>query len=76
MLYNLPGDYFNTYIKNVLSVTKSDVQRVAKKYIDPKNIAIIIVGDKKTVEKGLNDLKLGTLKNMKIEDVLGKMPVL
>jgi len=76
MLYNLPGDYFNTYIKNVLSVTKSDVRRVAKKYIDPKNIAIIVVGDKKTVEKGLNDLKLGTLKNMKIEDVLGKMPVL
>jgi len=52
------------------------VQRVAKKYIDPKNLAIIIVGDKKTVEKGLNDLKLGTLKNMKIEDVLGKMPVM
>ncbi len=76
MLYHLPDNYFNTYIHNVLTVTKSDVERVAKKYVDPENIAIIIVGDRKNVAKGLEDLKLGTVKEMKIEDVLGKMPVL
>jgi zinc protease len=76
VLYNLPDSYFNTYIKNVLAVSKADVQRVAKKYIDPENIAIIVVGDRKSIEKGLADLKLGTIKNLKIEDVLGKMPVI
>lgn len=76
MLYDFPDNYFNTYIGNVLAVTKSDVERVAKKYVDPENIAIIIVGDRKTVEKGLQGLKLGKVKDMKIEDVLGKMPVL
>ena len=76
LYYNLPDSYFNNYIKNVLAVTKDDVRRVAKKYIDPDNIAVIVVGDQKTVQKGLEGLKLGTMKTMKIEDVLGKMPVL
>jgi zinc protease len=74
--YNLPDDYFNTYISKILAVTGDDLQRVAKKYIDPNNIAIVVVGDQKTVEKGLKDLNLGTVKPMKIEDVLGKMPKL
>jgi hypothetical protein len=35
-----------------------------------------VVGDQKTIQKGLEGLKLGKMKTMKIEDVLGKMPVL
>lgn len=76
VFYGLPDEYFNTYIKNVMAVTKDDLQRVAKKYIDPDNLTIVIVGDRKSVQKGLEGLKLGKLKTMKIEDVLGKMPVL
>lgn len=76
LYYNLPDSYFNDYIRNVLAVTKDDVRRVAKKYVDPENIAVIVVGDQKVVQKGLEELKLGKLKTMKIEDVLGKMPVL
>jgi predicted Zn-dependent peptidase len=72
--YDLPDDYFNNYTKNVLAVTKDDVQRVAKKYIDPENIAIIIVGDRKTIEKPLEALKLGKIVNLTIQDVLGKAP--
>jgi hypothetical protein len=40
------------------------------------NIVIVIVGDQKKVELSLKDLKLGKIKVMKIEDVLGTMPVL
>jgi len=76
LYYGLPDDYFNNYIKNVLAVTKDDVQRVAKKYVDPENIAVVVVGDQKTVQKGLEGLKLGKMKTLKIEDVLGKIPVL
>ena len=61
--YNLPDDYFNTYISRVLAVTAEDVQRVAAKYIDPENIAIVVVGDRKQVEKGMSNLKLGKVKN-------------
>ncbi len=72
--YNLPEDYFNKYIENVLAVTRKDVERVAKKYIDPSAVNIILVGDRKKIESGVNALNLGPLKNLTIEDVLGKAP--
>ena len=44
-LYDLPEDYLQTYRENVNAVTVEDVSRVAKKYIHPNEIAIVIVGD-------------------------------
>lgn len=74
--YNLPDDYFNTYIQRVQAVTKADVERVAKKYLDPEKVAMIVVGDRKTIEQGVRDLKLGPVEVLSIEDVLGKAPKL
>ncbi len=54
--YGLPDSYFNEYISKVNSVTIADVDRVAKKYLDPSKMAIVIVGDRKTIEPGLKDL--------------------
>ncbi|MBI2620401.1 MAG: insulinase family protein [Ignavibacteriales bacterium] len=76
VLYNLPDDYFNTYVERVLAVSKDDVTRAAKKYIDPEKVAIVVVGDRKEIEKGIRGLKLGKLENLTIEDVLGKPPKL
>ena len=72
--YNLPDDYFNTYVQRVQAVTKADVERVAKKYLDPEKVVIVIVGDRKTIEKGVRELKLGPVEVLSIEDVLGKAP--
>jgi predicted Zn-dependent peptidase len=74
--YKLPDDYFNTYIQKVQAVTKADVERVAKKYLDPEKIAIILVGDRKVIEQGVKDLKLGLIDFLTIEDVLGKVPAM
>jgi zinc protease len=74
--YNLPENYFNTYVGNVLAVTKEDVQRVAKAYIDPARMVIVVVGDRKTIEKGIKSLNLGSVQTMTIEEVLGKPPKL
>jgi len=76
VIYNLPDDYFNTYTPRILAVTKEDVERVARKYIDPERIAIVIVGDRKKIEKGVAALNLGPIENLTIEDVLGKPPVI
>lgn len=46
----LPDDYYQTYAKNVGAVTKEDLLRVAKQYIDLKNLAIVIVGNRSEVE--------------------------
>jgi len=53
----LPDDYYQQYAKKVGAITKDDVMRVAKQYIDLDHLAIVIVGDRKTIEaplKGTN----------------------
>lgn len=44
--YNLPSDYYQTYLEKVESVTKEQVLAAAKKYIDPNQAIIVVVGDK------------------------------
>ncbi|HSE98611.1 MAG TPA: pitrilysin family protein [Blastocatellia bacterium] len=44
-IYNLPADYWDTYPQKVQAITLDDVQRVARKYIDPAHLQIIAVGD-------------------------------
>lgn len=54
--YGLPDNYFNDYIAKVNAVTLADVNRVAKSYLDPSRMAIVIVGDRKLIEPGLKEL--------------------
>jgi predicted Zn-dependent peptidase len=49
----LPDDYYQTYAKSVSAVTKEDLLRVAKRYIDLQHLAIVIVGDRAAVEAAL-----------------------
>jgi zinc protease len=44
-LYNLPEDYLQTYREKINEITLEDIERVAKKYITPDKIAVVIVGD-------------------------------
>jgi predicted Zn-dependent peptidase len=76
VIYRLPDDYFNGYVRNILSVTQADVRRVAVKYLDPNRVDIIVVGDRTQIEKKIAALNLGPMTIMNIEDVLGKAPVL
>lgn len=73
-LYDLPDDYFNAYVGNVLAVTMDDVYRVAQQYVDPENIAIVIVGDRERIEVGVRALALGDIEILTVEDVLGPAP--
>lgn len=76
VIYNLPDDYFNNYVSHILAVTKEDVQRVAKKYVDPEKMAIVIAGDQKQIESGVKALNLGPIHDLTIDDVLGKAPTI
>ncbi len=42
--YNLGSDYFTHYPKAIEKVTKDDVLRVAKQYLDPQHYALVVVG--------------------------------
>lgn len=44
-LYDLPSDYFSTFGANVHAVTIEDVTRVARAYLDPSTLTVLVVGD-------------------------------
>lgn len=51
-LTNRPESYWNTYRSKIRSVTKFDVQRVAKRLLQPENMAIVIVGSWEDIAAG------------------------
>jgi zinc protease len=58
--YGLPNDYFNTVVPRVSAVTASDLTQVAKKYVYPEYLSIIVVGDRSQIESSLRELPIGT----------------
>jgi zinc protease len=75
-LYDLPPDTFERFIAEVMAVTAEDVERVARKYLDPDRVAIVVVGDRATIESAIRALDLGTVHVETVEDVLGPPPPL
>ena len=43
--YKLDKDYYKNYLKRIDAVTADDILRVAKKYMTPNNINIVVVGE-------------------------------
>jgi zinc protease len=68
-LYGLPLDYYNNYVQNIEGVTQADVARVAQQYINPGSLAVVIVGDRKTIEAGLKATNVGPIA---IRDISGQ----
>ncbi|PYU42485.1 MAG: peptidase M16 [Acidobacteria bacterium] len=57
--YNLPEDYYNTYTQKVLAITPDTANQVAKKYIQPRHLVWVVVGDMSKVETGIRELNVG-----------------
>ncbi len=55
-LYDLPEDYFSTFVPTVLSLTEADVTRAAVTYIHPERLLTVIVGDRDKVGPALEAL--------------------
>jgi zinc protease len=53
---DLPDDEFARYQARIESVTKADVDRVAREYITPEHMTILIVGDRAVIEGSLKSL--------------------
>ncbi len=63
----LPDDYFQHYGKMVGAVTKEDVVRVAKQYIDIDHLAIVIVGDRSKIEGPLKAANIAPITYLDLE---------
>jgi zinc protease len=55
-VFNFPDSYLADYTRKVAAVTKDDVRRVARKYLEPAHLTIVVVGDRKTIEGPLAKL--------------------
>ncbi len=67
VLYDLPLDFYNGYVQQIESVTQADVQRVANQYLDPASMAVVIVGDRASVEAGLRATHVGEISIRNLE---------
>ncbi len=61
VLYNLPENYYETYLQNISKVTLEDVKTVSKKYLNTSKMAVVVVGDLKVIREGVEKLQLGDL---------------
>jgi len=52
-LYNLPDDYFDTYSGRVRALTPADLDRVAKRIVQPDSMTWVVVGDRAKIEAGM-----------------------
>ena len=57
--YNLPEDYYATYLQKIASVTSHDVKEAAQKYIKPEDNYILIVGNADLIKQKMS--KFGSL---------------
>jgi zinc protease len=57
--YGYPADFVEKYRTAIEAVTTADLERVAKKYIDPAKLAVLVVGNEAQLGTPLTALKLG-----------------
>jgi zinc protease len=52
-MYGYPPDHWDRYSERINAVTPTQVQAVAKKYLDPTKLQIVAVGDSSKIEAEL-----------------------
>ena len=67
MLYHLPQDYWSLYPERVRSLTADDVLSATRKYLNPNDDVIVLVGNLAAFKDGLK--KLGHVRVIPIADV-------
>ncbi|NCY02069.1 MAG: insulinase family protein [Planctomycetia bacterium] len=77
-----PKDYWRTFRDKVRAVTREDIQRVARTHLDPRSMAILVVGDWDAILPGdlekrasMNDFFGGAVKHLPLRDPLTLEPL-
>ena len=74
VVYRLPEGFYESFVPKALAVDATALQQAARATIDPGRLALVVVGDRAKVEASLRALKLGELKSLSVDDVMGKAP--
>ena len=76
VVYNLPDGFYEAFVPQALATDVAGLQKAARAAVDPKRLAVVVVGDRATVEAPLRALNLGTLRVLGVDDVMGKAPTI
>jgi zinc protease len=72
--YGLAEDYFERYVGNILAVSPEEVERAARRVIDPDAMVVVLVGDRREIEDRVRALALGPVEMLSVDDILGSPP--
>ena len=76
LVYGLPDGFHEAFVPQALATDALGLQKAARAAIDPKRLAVVVVGDRAKVEAPLRALNLGTLRVLSVDDVMGKAPTI
>jgi len=58
--YGYPADFQDAFRRRISQVTEADVQRVAREYLHPDQLTILIVGNRELIEKAAPLSRIGS----------------
>lgn len=61
VVYDLPDDFFNTYVQKVRGLKQADMKAAAQRLLHPQSLTWVVIGDLKRIEGPVRALKLGTV---------------
>lgn len=76
-IYNLPSDYYATYLQKVQALTLEDIKATAQKYLKPENAYINVVGKGSEIAESLKqfgELKYYDTYGNEVDPTLAKLP--
>lgn len=66
-LDGLPENYYRVYAGKVNAVTKADLVRVARKYLDLEHLNLVIVGDRAAIEESLRKTGIAPIVHLTVD---------
>ncbi len=70
--YGVPLSALGAFDRGIGAVTAADVQRAATQYLDPSKLAIVVAGDRATIEPALKALKIAPVE---LRDAKGRRAI-
>ena len=67
--YNLPEDFYSTYLQRLDELTVEEINNVASKYLKPDNMYITVVGNGSAIKEGLSQFGEISMYNYKGKEV-------
>jgi zinc protease len=65
-LYDLPDDYFTTFVPKILALNEEAVTAVAAQHIDPSRLLTVVVGDRDKLAPSLKALDMGEVADVSV----------